>query len=161
MRFKKTLAAAALIVATSVAPLGVASAADDNGASVLFVATSTSMEFDGSRLTLRNVSPTVTWFLDRPGRDVGDVPIEAFLGNWSDGMNSFSDDPPNVVLNIEGNAGAPIVAKLSNPDFDGQSVSFATEILHGSLPQTGGTTSVVFDDRRCWLISVPKCDYSQ
>lgn len=56
---------------------------------------------------------SVVWFTDRPVRDSGTMPIEAFVALWSEmGEDTFRTDPPNVA--IESAAGS-VIATMSAP----------------------------------------------
>ena len=48
-------------------------------------------------ITLKNVSPYVNYFADRPIRKAGNMSIENFIKRWNHkGHNSFIENPPNA-----------------------------------------------------------------
>ena len=57
---------------------------------------------DQSSLTLKDVSPSTLYFSDRPERVVGHMTTEQFVEQWTEGPNSFFEDPPNAVLSYVG-----------------------------------------------------------
>ncbi len=66
----------------------------------LFVQTAASMTSDRGTITLHGLSPSTLYFADRPQRDVGHMRSSHFVANWTEGDNSFADNPPNAVLSF-------------------------------------------------------------
>jgi hypothetical protein len=85
-------------------------------------------------------------FSDRPDRVTGHVPSEEFLDSWGDGEDSFADDPPNAVLSIfQEDEVHDIVVVLSEPELDGDRMSYSVAILDGEMPTSGGPSSLFID----------------
>ena len=68
----------------------------------MFVQIARNVTSDESTLTLQDVSPSTLYFSDRPERVVGHMTTEQFVDQWSEGPNSFLEDPPNAVLSYVG-----------------------------------------------------------
>lgn len=120
--------------------------ADQNsGSGDLLISTAEGLAFDGSSIVFSGVGPDITWFNDRPERMSGTISWSEFLETWSGGNDSFSNDPPNAALTIEGKIQQPVVVELSNPRIEGSNVTFDVTVLHGELPSSAGATSVVYD----------------
>jgi hypothetical protein len=70
-------------------------------------------------LELSNVSQKTILFSDRPDRIVRSISTHNFVGNWSIGEDSFTEDEPNTVIvvhDIEGQESA--IIELSNPVYN-------------------------------------------
>ena len=78
--------------------VGASAAADEseNICYALFVQNAGGLSTTGTTITLKNVSPTVIYFCDRPERMAGHLGLEAFLKAASSDKNSFADDSPNA-----------------------------------------------------------------
>ena len=115
----------------------------------LFVVSGSSGSVDGDSLTLQDV-PAVIYFSDRPARVAGHMAVADFVANWSAtaDTDSFAFDPPNAVLSVLDEDGpVDIVIELSDADVDGDSLTFAIEVLDGTLPVGPfGSASVFIDD---------------
>lgn len=123
------------------------------GANWLAIQNATAMTFDGKVLTLQGVSPTVVAFTDRPKRMATDVPLALVLKGWDKGKNSLKKDPPNAGVSVvsEGAMQTTVVV-LTNPRRSGDSLSYDVRVLEGTLPPSGGPTSIFIDDvcLECW-----------
>jgi hypothetical protein len=114
----------------------------------MFVQTAPRAVSDGERLTLEGVAPATLFFSDRPQRVVGHLSNADFVGLWAEGENSFAEDPPNAVLAyLEPEDGAPedAVVVLRDPATSDGSVSYAIEVLEGSVPAAAGPVSLFID----------------
>lgn len=114
----------------------------------MFVQTPPRAGSDGERLTLEDVTPATLFFSDRPERVVGHLSTSDFVGLWGEGENSFAEDPPNAVLAyLEPGDDAPedAVVVLRDPKAVDGSVSYAIEVLEGSVPSTTGAVSLLID----------------
>jgi hypothetical protein len=73
-------------------------------------------------LELRNISDKTILFSDRPDRIVTSQSTSDFIGNWSQGEDSFAADPPNAVLvldeEVEQRQQEIAVIELFNPEYD-------------------------------------------
>ena len=75
----------------------------------MFVQIARNVTSDQTTLTLQDVSPSTLYFSDRPERVVGHMTTEQFVEQWTEGPNSFFEDPPNAVLPMS------VPARTSHP----------------------------------------------
>ena len=124
-----------------------------NPVSVMFVQTAKGVTFSEGSMTLTGISPTTTFFSDRPERLAGHLPTARFLKIWDDGKDSFKNDPPNANLSILGDkeGATNIVLELSNPKIDGENMIYDIRILEGTPPESGGVSSLFID----WWVAGP------
>jgi hypothetical protein len=73
-------------------------AAAEKSVEYLYVRTAHSISYKDGKLTLQGVGPTTLFFSDRPERITGHGTTEEMVNTWSQGEESFADDPPNVAL---------------------------------------------------------------
>ena len=112
----------------------------------LFAQSAKSIAYQDGVLTLKGLAPTTLMFSDRPDRVTGHVPSEEFLDSWGEGENSFADDPPNAVLSIfQEEEVHDVVVVLSEPELDGDRMSYSVAILNGEMPASGGPSSLFID----------------
>jgi hypothetical protein len=80
---KKTIAAISLILLALV----MFAYAEETEEIVFFVQSANSVEFDAGTgvLTLKDVSPVMIWFTDRPQHLAGHEMIQDFVGTWDKG----------------------------------------------------------------------------
>ena len=115
-------------------------------AEFLFVQSAQRMRYGNGELTLVDVSPVTVVFSDRPERLAGHMLTEAFVPFWSEGDNSFEDDPPNADLAVlEEGWDANVVVTLHSPRLEGRDLSYRVDVLEGQLPETAGATSLFID----------------
>lgn len=114
----------------------------------MFVQTANRTVSDGDRLTLEGLAPATLFFSDRPQRVVGHVATADFVGLWGEGENSFAEDPPNAVLAfLEPGDDSPedAVVVLRDPKGSDGTISYAIEVLEGSVPASTGPVSLFID----------------
>jgi len=114
----------------------------------MFVQTAQRAVSDGERLTLEGLTPATLFFSDRPQRVVGHLGTADFVGLWGEGENSFAQDPPNAVLAYlepEDEAPEDAVVVLRDPATSDGSISYAIEVLEGSVPSATGPVSLFID----------------
>jgi hypothetical protein len=113
----------------------------------LFVQTAQSVAFSNGILTLQGVAPVTAFFSDRPERIVGHVRNDLFLKQWSEGTNSFKDNPPNGVLSIfnQGTRPSGAIVVLSNPRVAGSDLLYDVRTLGGNLPATAAESTLFID----------------
>src|SRR6516165_8562655 len=118
-----------------------------NSPEVLFVQTAKKVAFKDGTLTLEDVSPATAFFSDRPKRIVGQVRNDLFLKQWTEGKNSFKNDPPNAFLTIfnQGTRPSGAVVVLSNPRVAGSDLIYDVRTLSGSLPATAAEGTLFID----------------
>ncbi len=117
------------------------------GVELMFVQNSKSVTFDKNTMTLKDVSPSTTFFSDRPERIAGHIPTTHFLKIWEEGQDSFKEDPPNANLSILGEkeGATNVVVELSNPRIKGKDFIYDVRILEGTPPKVGGISSLFID----------------
>ena len=114
----------------------------------MFVQIARNVTSDESTLTLQDVSPSTLYFSDRPERVVGHMTTEQFVDQWSEGPNSFLEDPPNAVLSYVGmgdDIPSDAVVVLRDPVVSGSSLSYSIEVLDGAVPATSGAVTLFID----------------
>ena len=117
-------------------------------ADFLFVQTARGMSYDDAAktLTLEGVSPVTLFFSDRPERIAGNMTTAKFVPFWSEGKDSFLQDPPNADLSIiENGELRQTVVVLRDPQLDGEDLRYTVEIVDGEMPRTGSEVSVFID----------------
>jgi hypothetical protein len=113
----------------------------------LFVQTAKNVAYKDGVLTLQDVSPVTAFFSDRPDRIVGHVRNDLFLRQWSEGKNSFKNDPPNAVLSIFNQGARPVgaIVVLSNPRIAGGNLLYDVRPLKGDLPASASESTLFID----------------
>ena len=114
----------------------------------MFVQTARGITSDGKALTLQDVTPSTLYFSDRPQRVVGHMATADFVDLWGVGDNSFEADPPNAVLSFVGTgADAPTdaVVVIKEPKLTDAQLSYAVEVLEGTVPTQGGPVTLFID----------------
>ena len=114
----------------------------------MFVQLARNVTSDHSTLTLHDVSPSTLYFSDRPERVVGHMTTVQFVEQWSEGPNSFLEDPPNAVLSyVDSGEDTPsdAVVVLREPVLTGSSLSYSIEVLDGTVPSTSGAVTLFVD----------------
>ncbi|MCY6381772.1 hypothetical protein [Hoeflea prorocentri] len=119
--------------------------------SFLFVQEASAGTYDGKTLTLADPSPTITAFADRPNRVVKDIRLSHFVDVWTQGADSFKDDPPNAALIAEGLE--TIIVELHNPRSSDAGLRYDISVLSGDLPSEMTGVTLVIDDNESW------CDF--
>jgi hypothetical protein len=101
---------------------------------------------DGT-MSLGRVSPSTLYFSDRPERVVGHMTTEQFVGEWSEGPDSFLADPPNAVLSFADASGEmeDAVVILRAPSLEGDSLRYSIDVLEGTVPQSAGPCTLFID----------------
>ena len=128
-------------------------------ASWLFIQTAESAKFDGTTLTLENVSPSVVMFTDRPARMAEAVPTAKFLTNWDQGgAKSFQSNPPNAGLTslVDGKLQTTTV-ELTKPQLEGTTLTYEARVVEGTVPPTAGPSSLFIDAGCNYSPTTPNC----
>ncbi len=117
---------------------------------LLFVQNGTSGTYDGKRLTLVGVGPTI-FFSDRPYRVTGQVTTSEFISHWDKGSDNFAENPPNGTLSIFGDKGVnSAVVELTEPKLRKNTLSYQVKVLKGSLPSAFRESSLFIDILGRW-----------
>ena len=114
----------------------------------MFVQLARTVTSDQTTLTLQDVSPSTLYFSDRPERVVGHLTTEQFVEQWTEGPNSFFEDPPNAVLSYVGTGEdmpSDAVVVLRDPVVSGSSLSYSIEVLEGAVPAESGAVTLFID----------------
>ena len=144
---KTTLLAIASLCANGAIQATAQTKAPPNSPQVLFVQTAKNVAFKDGVLTLEGVSPGTTFFSDRPNRIVGQIRNDLFLEQWTEGKNSFKNDPPNAFLTVfnQGTRPTGVTAVLTNPRVAGQNLLYDARILKGTPPAAGIESALFID----------------
>jgi hypothetical protein len=120
---------------------------NDKNTRWLFISTANRLSFDGTTVTLSEISPHIVMFADRPRRVADAVSLQAFIDGWTKGGDeSFRNDPPNAGFTVWADGAYQVsVMELSDPAYDGQKLSFKVKPVEGQLPKAGEHTSVFID----------------
>jgi hypothetical protein len=95
-----------------------------------------------------DVSPSTLYFSDRPERVVGHLTTQQFVEQWTEGPNSFAEDPPNAVLSyVDAGADVPedAVVILRDPVASEGSLTYSIEVLDGVVPAESGAVTLFID----------------
>ena len=114
----------------------------------LIVLNSRGAQMADGKLTLSGVSANSIMFADRPVRAAGHVLTSHLLEEWAAGSNSFASDPPNAtvsVLSKDGRAVIDAVVTLKAPKLEGDTLTFAVDVLEGDLTGAEGPASIFID----------------
>jgi hypothetical protein len=114
----------------------------------MFVQIARTVTSDQTTLTLQDVSPSTLYFSDRPERVVGHMTTEQFVEQWTEGPNSFAEDPPNAVLSyVDTGADVPedAVVILRDPVASDGSLTYSIEVLDGVVPAESGAVTLFID----------------
>lgn len=114
----------------------------------LIVLNSRAAKLTDGRLVLVGVSTNSVVFADRPVRAAGHVLTAHLLEEWARGPDSFAKDPPNATVSVfsrEGSSVSDVVVTLKSPKLDGDTLTFAVELLEGNLDDTDGPASTFID----------------
>lgn len=114
----------------------------------LIVLNSKGASLKDGQLVLSGVSTNSIVFADRPVRAAGHVLTAHLLAEWATGSDSFAKDPPNAtvsVLSKDGGAVADAVVTLRSPKVEGDTLTFAVDVLEGDLDGADGPASTFID----------------
>jgi len=109
---------------------------------LLFVQNGISGGFDGARLTLEGVGPTM-FFTDRPNRIGGHMRTARLISEWGKGPDNFVENPPNASLSIFHKGGVQnALVELYKPKLEGNTLSYRIKVLGGEVPSKFGEASL-------------------
>jgi len=114
----------------------------------LIVLNSRGAKLADGKLVLSGVAANSIMFADRPVRAAGHVLTAHLLEEWATGSDSFAKDPPNAtvsVFNKNGTSVADAVVTLKSPKLDGDTLTFAVDVLEGKLDGGDGPASIFID----------------
>jgi len=146
---KAGTAAAGAAFLSVAAKIPIASAASqEEEVQYLFVQNAKGATMDKEKLILKDVSPTVIFFSDRPKRIAGHMTIEDFVLDWQEdtSKNGFKADPPNAVLSIfDKDEVEDVAVELKNPQFKNNDLIYQIDVLEDDKPLPSGPVSLFID----------------
>jgi hypothetical protein len=142
--------AALMAIAASMFSMAPLARAGEEKIQLLFVQTAEDLKSDDKTFRLVNVGQQTLFFSDRPVRIAGHLTMPAYLDDWkeSEGPDNFSADPPNATLSVfepDQKDNTLVVVTISNPVVDGNDLIYSYQLLDGTMPRTGGATSLFID----------------
>src|SRR6266581_2628968 len=114
----------------------------------LFVQSAHGLTTSNGSVTFHGLAHQTLFFADRPQRVVGHLTSRKFVDQWGEGEDSFADDPPNAVVSfLEDGDTVPeeVTMTISDPQLDGDSLTYKVNILDGTLPANAGPGSLFID----------------
>ena len=146
------LLAAVMLLLKSCAPTPITSSTSSEEPLFMFVQVADDLKVDDTAKTFRlvNVSQQTLFFSDRPDRIAGHLKMDKYLDEWTAkaGKDNFSANPPNATLSIY-EPGQPdntlAVVEITNPRIDGSDLIYSYTLIDGSLPASGGATTLFID----------------
>jgi hypothetical protein len=134
--------------------------ADLSVVEALFVQTARKFTSTGPMITLSGLTPTI-YFASRPSLDVGQVLTADFLALWNEGEDSFDMNPPEAVLSFFDRLLLPdeappddVTVVLRDPVLLGDALSYAIDIITGTVPHETGGCSIFIDATRPGLAPI-------
>jgi len=114
----------------------------------LFVQSAHGLTTSNGSVTFHGLAHATIFFSDRPQRVVGHLTSKKFVEQWGEGEDSFAEDPPNAVLSfLEDGDTVPeeVTMTISDPQLDGDTLTYTVDILDGMLPTRAGPCSLFID----------------
>ena len=114
----------------------------------LFVQSADGLTASNGSVTFHGLAHATLFFADRPQRVVGHLTSRKFVDQWGDGEDSFAVDPPNAVVSfLEDGDSIPeeVTMTISNPQLNGDTLTYSVDILDGTLPAKAGPCSLFID----------------
>jgi hypothetical protein len=119
---------------------------------LLSVESAKSGSFDGERLALEGVGPTL-FLTDRPARLDGHQLTADFVSGWDEGPDSSEQNPPNAALSILGEKKPrEIGGELAEPRIDGDTASYRVVLKDSEIPAKLRQASLFIDGKAgAWI----------
>lgn len=114
----------------------------------LFVQSAHGLTTNKGTVTFHGLAHATLFFSDRPQRVVGHLSSRKFVDQWAEGEDSFAQDPPNAVLSfLEDGDTVPeeVTMTISDPQLEGDTLTYTVDILDGMLPSRSGPCSLFID----------------
>jgi len=114
----------------------------------LFVQSAHGLTTSKGSVTFHGLAHATLFFSDRPQRVVGHLSSRKFVDQWAEGEDSFAQDPPNAVLSfLEDGDTVPeeVTMTISDPQLEGNTLTYTVDILDGMLPSRSGPCSLFID----------------
>lgn len=119
---------------------------------LMFVQSAEDFKVDPAAGTLRlvKVNQQTLYFSDRPQRIAGHLQMADYLKEWTAqaGKDNFGADPPNATLSVyePGQSdNTVVVVEITSPVVDGVDLIYSYRIINGTMPTSGGPTSLFID----------------
>jgi hypothetical protein len=114
----------------------------------LFVQSAHGLTTSDGSVTFHGLAHSTLFFADRPQRVVGHLSSRKFVDQWGEGEDSFAEDPPNAVISfLEDGDATPeeVTVTISDPQLDGDTLTYKIAILDGTLPASAGPCALFID----------------
>lgn len=114
----------------------------------LFVQSASGLTTHNGSVTFHGLAHATLFFADRPKRVVGHLTSRKFVDQWGEGEDSFAADPPNAVVSfLEDGDTVPeeVTMTISEPQLDGNTLTYKVAVLDGVLPAKAGPCSLFID----------------
>ncbi len=114
----------------------------------LFVQSAHGLTTSNGSVTFHGLAHATIFFSDRPQRVVGHLSSRKFVEQWGEGEDSFAEDPPNAVVSfLEDGDTVPeeVTMTISDPQLEGDTLTYTVDILDGMLPTRAGPCSLFID----------------
>jgi hypothetical protein len=119
---------------------------------LMFVQSAEDLTVDRPASTIRlvKVNQQTLYFSDRPQRIAGHITMADYLKEWTAkaGPDNFGANPPNAALSVY-EPGQPdstlVVIKITKPVVDGADLVYNYRLINGTMPASGGATSLFID----------------
>jgi hypothetical protein len=119
---------------------------------LMFVQSAKDLTVDRPASTIRlvKVNQQTLYFSDRPQRIAGHITMADYLKEWTAkaGPDNFGANPPNAALSVY-EPGQPdstlVVIKITKPVVDGADLVYNYRLINGTMPASGGATSLFID----------------
>jgi len=114
----------------------------------LFVQSAHGLTTSNGSVTFHGLAHATIFFSDRPQRVVGHLTSKKFVEQWGEGEDSFAEDPPNAVVSfLEDGDTVPeeVTMTISDPQLEGDTLTYTVDILDGMLPTRAGPCSLFID----------------
>ena len=145
-------ASVAFLLLATIASWAMAATTSSNTPQLMFVQTAEDFKVDAAKSTFRlvKVNQQTLYFSDRPVRIAGHLKMSDYLQEWTAkaGKDNFAADPPNATLSVyePGKADSTlVVVEITNPVVDGADLIYRYKIINGTMPASGGATSLFID----------------
>jgi hypothetical protein len=102
-------------------------------------------------LELGSLSDKTILFSDRPDRIVTSISTSNFVGNWTEGKDSFAENAPNAVLVVDDSEEQDtVIIELFNPVYDAKKKTLKYDVTPDNatsieLPSEFGQSTLVID----------------
>ena len=114
----------------------------------MFVQCAHGMTTTDSSVTLHGQAHSTLFFADRPQRVVGHMHTNKFVSDWSEGDNSFAEDPPNAVISFLQDGDAvpeEVTMVIRDPQLTEDTLTYKVEVLDRKLPAKAGPCTLFID----------------